>query len=305
MCCSTWPCPAVALVDSHRQGGRRAGLMILLTAIVAERAGSPTRSSSTRSSPRDNFTFGEIRIVSEPPVCSPSPSSWSPSCWRRVPVHPLRHRHPAAAEDRGGALGTALAPSARHGQLGDQRGGGRPRCFIAPLVPSSPDLHLFIVPALASAVLGAFSAMLPAFVAPWPSACCGARRFLTGGTTGSPPGHRRDDPARARMGRPDRARPAVPTRGALVLQNLGRAPRPRSWTDPGPGRRRRRPAAVLGTSGKLRSASSLRHRRVISLRSWSHRLLRQISPRPDDARRVAGFILSPLTDSGASRSVAT
>src|SRR5690606_27375594 len=254
--------------------------------------------------PRDNLMLGEIRIVTD--------RLWFATTIVAVTLvlaavfrftrFGIATR--AAAETELGALVTGISPEriATANWAISAAVAGLAGVLIAPLVPLTPGTYtLFIVPALAAAVLGRFSALLPAFVG---AIAIGALQslavFLKGRHSWFP------DEGSAELiplvlvlaallvrGRP------LPTRGTLVLRTLGRAPRPRSWKLPalvgiGAGL-----VAVLATDGGYRSAviTSL----VFGVISLSLVVVTgycgQISLAQLTLAGVAGFLLSPLTES--------
>jgi sulfate-transporting ATPase len=279
------------------------GVMILLTAIVAERAG-PDQILVQPIFPRENISVGEIRIVSD--------RLWFAltivavtlvlAAVFRFTRFGIATR--AAAETEVGALVTGISPEriAMANWAISAAVAGLAGILIAPLVPLIPGTYtLFIVPALAAAVLGRFSALLPAFVG---AIAIGALQslavFLKGRHDWFP------DQGSAELiplvlvlaALLVRSRP-LPTRGTLVLQTLGRAPRPRSWKIPALVGIAAGLAAVLATSGSYRSAviTSL----IFGVISLSLVVVTgycgQISLAQLTLAGVAGFLLSPLTDS--------
>ena len=279
------------------------GVMILLTAIVAERAG-PDQILVKPIFPRDNFTIGDIRIVSD--------RLWFAlvivavtivlAAMYRFTKFGIATR--AAAETEVGALVSGISPEriAMANWAISAVVAGLAGVLIAPLVPLIPGTYtLFIVPALAAAVLGRFSALLPAFIG---GIAIGALQslavFLKGRHDWFP------DQGAAELiplilvlvALLVRSRP-LPTRGTLLAQTLGRAPRPRSWTLPVLGGTAIGLVAVLATSGSYRSAviTSL----IFGVISLSLVVVTgycgQISLAQLTIAGVAGFLLSPLTDS--------
>jgi ABC-type branched-subunit amino acid transport system ATPase component/ABC-type branched-subunit amino acid transport system permease subunit len=279
------------------------GVMILLTAIVAERAGSD-QILVDPIFPRDDVTFGEIRIVAD--------RLWFAltivvvtlvlAAVFRFTRFGVATR--ASAETEVGALVTGLSPEriAMANWAISAAVAGLAGVLIAPLVPLIPGTYtLFIVPALAAAVLGRFSALLPAFVG---AIAIGMLQslavFLKGRHDWFP------DQGTAELiplvlvlaALLVRSQP-LPTRGTLVLQTLGRAPRPRSWKLPALVGLVAGLAAVLATSGSYRSAviTSL----IFGVISLSLVVVTgycgQISLAQLTLAGVAGFLLSPLTDS--------
>jgi ABC-type branched-subunit amino acid transport system ATPase component/ABC-type branched-subunit amino acid transport system permease subunit len=174
--------------------------------------------------------------------------------------------------------------------------------LIAPLVPLIPGTYtLFIVPALAAAVLGRFSAMLPAVLG---GLAIGALQslavFLKGRHSWFP-----------EQGVSEliplvlmlivlliRSEP-LPTRGSLVLQTLGRAPRPRRLLVPVVVGSALGLVGIFATDGSYRSA--LMTTFIFGVISLSlvvvTGLCGQISLAQLTLAGVAGFLLSPLTDS--------
>ena len=279
------------------------GVMILLTAVIAERAG-PDQILVQPIFPRENFTIGDVRIVSD--------RLWFAlvivavtlvlAAMYRFTKFGIATR--AAAETEVGALVSGISPEriAMANWAISAVVAGLAGVLIAPLVPLIPGTYtLFIVPALAAAVLGRFSALLPAFLG---GIAIGALQslavFLKGRHDWFP------DQGAAELiplvlvlvvllvrGRP------LPTRGTLLAQTLGRAPRPRSWTIPLVGGTALGLVAVLATDGSYRSAviTSL----IFGVISLSLVVVTgycgQISLAQLTIAGVAGFLLSTLTDS--------
>ena len=279
------------------------GVMILLTAVVAERAG-PDQILVQAIFPRDNLEVGGIRIVTD-------------RLWFAVTIAVVTlglamiYRFTrfgiatrAAAETEVGALVTGLSPEriAMANWAISAAVAGLAGVLIAPLVPLIPGTYtLFIVPALAAAVLGRFSALLPAFIG---GIAIGALQslavFLKSRHDWFP------DQGAAELiplvlvlvALLVRSKP-LPTRGTLVVQSLGRAPRPRSWKVPlvvGPAIGL---VAVLATTGSYRAAVIMTL--IYGVLSLSLVVVTgycgQISLAQLTIAGVAAFLLSPLTDS--------
>ncbi len=279
------------------------GVMILLTAVVAERAG-PDQILVQAIFPRDNLEIGGIRIVTD-------------RLWFAVTIAVVTlglamvYRFTrfgiatrAAAETEVGALVTGLSPEriAMANWAISAAVAGLAGVLIAPLVPLIPGTYtLFIVPALAAAVLGRFSALLPAFIG---GIAIGALQslavFLKSRHDWFP------DQGAAELiplvlvlvALLVRSKP-LPTRGTLVVQSLGRAPRPRSWKIPlvvGPAIGL---VAVLATTGSYRAAVIMSL--IYGVLSLSLVVVTgycgQISLAQLTIAGVAAFLLSPLTDS--------
>ena len=281
------------------------GVMILLTAIVAERAG-PDQILVGAIFPRENFTFGDIRIVSDRLwfALTIAAVTLVLAAVYRFTRFGIATR--AASETELGALVSGISPEriAMANWAISAAIAGLAGVLIAPLVPLIPGTYtLFIVPALAAAVLGRFSALLPAFLG---AIAIGALQslavFLKGRHQWFP------DQGVAELiplvlvlvALLVRSRP-LPTRGSLVLQTLGRAPRPRSWVLPVLGGSALGLVAVLVTDGSYRSAviTSL----IFAVISLSLVVVTgycgQISLAQLTLAGVAGFLLSTLGDAWA------
>ncbi|HEY8545888.1 MAG TPA: ATP-binding cassette domain-containing protein [Acidimicrobiales bacterium] len=279
------------------------GVMILLTAIVSERVGS-AQVLVEPIFPREDLTFGDVRIVTD-------------RLWLAVTVVAVTLvlaamfrftrfgvATRAAAETEVGALVTGISPEriAMANWAVSAAVAGLAGILIAPLVPLIPGTYtLFIVPALAAAVLGRFTALLPAFLG---AIAIGALQslavFMPGRHSWFP------DQGTSELiplvlvlaallvrGRP------LPTRGTLVLQTLGRAPRPRSWRLPLAVGSAIGLVAITATDGSYRSAviNSI----IYGVISLSLVVVTgycgQISLAQLTLAGVAGFLLSGLTDS--------
>jgi sulfate-transporting ATPase len=277
--------------------------MVLLTALVAERAG-PDQVVVAPIFPRDNHTFGDIRIVSDRVwfALAIVAVALVLGAVYRFTRFGLATR--ACAESELGALVTGLSPEriAVANWAISAAVAGLAGVLIAPLVPLIPGTYtLFIVPALAAAVLGRFSALAPAILG---GLAVGALQsevvFLRGRHDWFP------ESGAAELvplllvlvvlvvrGQP------LPARGALVLQSLGRAPRPRSIVVPLAAGLAIGVAAVYGFDGSYRSAviNSL----ILGVISLSLVVVTgycgQISLAQLTLAGAAGFLLSSFSDS--------
>ena len=194
---------------------------------------------------------------------------------RRVPVHPVRPAHPGRGRVPDGRVRQRrLARPGRAAELDDQRGAwpARPGILIAPISPLTPITYtLFVVPALAAAVVGRFQHLLPTVLAGLAIGMLQSEAIIAGA-------------ASTRWMPQTGAAELVPLIVILVAllvvrpgdarraagssrQPLGRAPRPRWLLVPDRrrhGRRRRRPRS--SPSGIVAGRGHRHvHRRVIAL----------------------------------------
>ena len=278
------------------------GVMLVLTAIVSDRAGSD-QIVVQPIFPRDNLTFGDLRIVSD-------------RLWLAVTVLAVTvvlaaiYRFTrfgvatrAAAETEVGALVSGVSPEAIAvaNWAISAVVAGLAGVLIAPLVPLIPGTYtLFIVPALAAAVLGRFSAMLPAVIG---GLAIGALQseavFLKGRYSWFPEqGVSELVPLVLVLAALLIRSQPLPTRGTLILQTLGRAPRPRSWALPTAVGVVLGAVAIYGFDGGYRSA--VMNSMIFGVVSLSLVVVTgycgQISLAQLTLAGVAGFLLSPLTD---------
>jgi sulfate-transporting ATPase len=278
------------------------GVMLLLTAIVAERAGSD-QILVQPIFPRDNFELGGVRIVADRlwfAVTIVGVALLLAAVYRFTRFGVATR---AAAETEVGALVSGLSPErvaianwAISAVVAALAG-----VFIAPLVPLIPGTYtLFIVPALAAAVLGRFSALTPAVLG---GLAIGALQseavFMKGRYSWFP-----------EQGIAElvplvlvlvvllvRSQP-LPTRGTLLVQTLGRAPRPRSWGVPAAAGIAAGVAAIYLFDGGYRSAviNSLIMATIALSLVVVTGYCGQISLAQLTLAGVAAFLLSPLTD---------
>jgi ABC-type branched-subunit amino acid transport system ATPase component/branched-subunit amino acid ABC-type transport system permease component len=277
------------------------GVMVVLTGVMAQRLGT-TPVSVDPILPSSVWTMGSIRVSSD-------------RVWFAVTVvlvtlaiagafrftrFGLITR--AAAETEKGAYVSGIAPDrlAAANWMISAAVGGISGILIAPIVPLVPISYtLFIVPALAAAILGRFQHLLPAVVGGLAIGMIQSEMTYLRGQHHWLPA----------SGLPElvplvlillvlvvRARP-LPTRGALIQQTLGRAPRPQRVAAP----------AVAATAV---AAVGL----VVLQRSWRAALITslifgiialslvvvtgfagQVSLAQLTLAGVAGFLLSPLT----------
>jgi sulfate-transporting ATPase len=279
------------------------GVMLVLTAIVAERAGSD-QILVAPIFPRDNLTVGDVRIVSD-------------RLWFALTIVAVTlvlaavYRYTrfgiatrAASESEVGALVSGISPEriALVNWAISAMVAGLAGVLIAPLVPLIPGTYtLFIVPALAAAVLGRFSAVLPAVIG---GLCIGALQslavFLRGRHSWFPEqGVSELIPLVLVLGALLVRSQPLPSRGTLVLQTLGRAPRPRSFLVPAAVGTLAGLIAVFATDGGHRSAVMTTF--IFGVISLSLVVVTgycgQISLAQLTLAGVAGFLLSPLTES--------
>src|SRR3546814_3772652 len=146
-------------------------VMILLTAIVGERAGAD-QIIVAPIFPRENFMFGDIRIVSDRLwlVLTIVAVSLLLAAVFRFTRFGLATR--AAAESDVGALVSGISPDriAMANWAISAAVAGPAGVLLAPLVPLIPGTYTpFIVPALAAAVPGRIPSLLPAFLGGLPN----------------------------------------------------------------------------------------------------------------------------------------
>ena len=277
------------------------GVMLLLTALIAQQGGN-NQTLVGKIFPAQTFSIGGVRIIGD-------------RLWLAVTIvgvglvlgalyrftsFGLSTR--AAAETEVGALVSGV--SAERVAVLNWAIGAAVAAFagvlIAPLTPLLPGTYtLFIVPALAAAVLGRFSALAPALAGGLAIGMLQAEVvFLRGNHSWLP-----------RSGTAEliplvivlvvlvvRGRP-LPTRGMLIQETLGRAPRPRDLRLP----------IVAGTASALMALSVLHgsfraaliYTFIVGIISLSLVVVTgyagQISLAQLTLAGVAGFLLSGLT----------
>ncbi len=205
------------------------GVMVLLTALVAEQAGND-QTLVAPIFPSRTFTFGDVRLVGDRlwfAVTIIGVALLLAALYRFTPFG-LATR--AASETEFGALVSGVSPErlALANWAISAAVAGVAGVLIAPLTPLLPGTYtLFIVPALAAAVLGRFSALAPAVAG-----------GLAIGMLGSDTLRLKQDLSwLPKSGTAEliplvlvllvlvaRGRP-LPTRGTLLEHTLGRAPR--------------------------------------------------------------------------------
>ncbi|HKY13610.1 MAG TPA: branched-chain amino acid ABC transporter permease, partial [Microthrixaceae bacterium] len=142
------------------------GVMVLLTALVAERAG-PDQVVVEPIFPREIYTLGDVRVVSDRlwfALTIVAVSLVLGAVFRFTRFGLVTR---GSAETELGALVSGLSPernSVANWAI-SAAVAGLAGILIAPLVPLLPGTYtLFIVPALAAAVLGRFSNLAPAVI---------------------------------------------------------------------------------------------------------------------------------------------
>ncbi len=281
------------------------GVMVLLTAIVAERAG-PEQLLVQPVFPLDNYTFGDVRVVADRfwfAVTIVAVALVLAAVYRFTRFG-LATR--ASAETEFGALVSGLSPErlavanwAISAAVAALAG-----VLIAPLVPLIPGTYtLFIVPALAAAVLGRFSALTPAVIG---GLLVGALQseavFLRSRHSWFPQNGAAEliPLVLVLLVLLVRGQP-LPERGSLVLQSLGRAPRPRSWAVPLAVGSLIGVAAIYAFDGSHRSA--VINSVIFGVISLSLVVITgycgQISLAQMTLAGAAGFLLSTLSDAWA------
>ena len=208
------------------------GVMLLMTAAIADRAGD-RQIVVAPIFPTETYTWFGVRVVGDRLWFAVTiiGVALALAAFFRFTRFGLATR--AAAESSVGAHVSGLAPEriATVNWAISAMVGGLAGILISPLTPLTPGTYtLFIVPALAAAVLGQFSAITPAVIG---GLAIGGLQsmvvFLKSRYAFIPESGAGDlIPLILVLGALIvRGRP-LPTRGSLVQQTLGRAPRPRS-----------------------------------------------------------------------------
>ena len=208
----------------------------------------------------------------------------------------------AAAETEKGAFVSGIAPDrvAALNWMISAAVAGVSGILIAPIVPPTPfGYTFFIVPALAAAVLGQFQFMVPAVIAGLAIGMLQSElTYFRGQHTWLPSAGLAElvPLVLVLVVLVLRARP-LPSRGVVILQTLGRAPRPRSLRNPICAGTLGGVAALILLQGAWRSA--LITSMIFAIVSLSLVVVTgyagQISLAQLTLAGVAGFILGPLT----------
>ncbi|HEX6393846.1 MAG TPA: branched-chain amino acid ABC transporter permease/ATP-binding protein [Acidimicrobiales bacterium] len=279
------------------------GVMVILTSLMTQRVGvNPVTVGPIL--PTRIWTVGGVRLSSDRVWFAAVILAFAAALAAAYRFTPFGLRTRAAADNERGAYLSGIHPDrlAAVNWMISAVVAGISGILIAPIVPLAPlSYTLFIVPALAAAILGGFQRLLPAV-------CAGlAIGMLQSEVTYL---HSRHSWLPS-SGLPElvplalilavlvvRARP-LPARGALIQRSLGRAPRPRRitlsavmWAVAGAG-----VLAALHGSWRAALVTSL----VFSVISLSLVVVTgyagQISLAQLTLAGVAGFLLGPLTTS--------
>ena len=279
------------------------GVMVILTGVMTQRVGvNPVTVGPIL--PTKIWTVGGVRLSSDRVWFAVVVLAFAGALAAAYRFTPFGLRTRAAAENERGAYLSGIHPDrvAAVNWMISAVVAGVSGILIAPIVPLAPlSYTLFIVPALAAAILGGFQRLVPAV-------CAGlAIGMLQSEVTYLQSRHS----WLPSSGLPElvplalilavlvvRARP-LPARGALIQRSLGRAPRPRRitlsaavWAVAGAG-------ALAALHGTWRDAlvTSL----IFSVISLSLVVVTgyagQISLAQLTLAGVAGFLLGPLTTS--------
>ncbi len=279
------------------------GVVVALTALIAERLGTsavnvsaifPTRTYSigTAHVSGDRLWFA-VTVVAVAVVLSLAYK------FTRFGLHTR-----AAAESEKGAFLSGISPNriAASNWMISSAVAGLAGILIAPIVPLVPTAYtLFIIPALAAAIIGRFQYMIWAVVAGLAIGMIQSEMTYVQAQNSWLPS----------SGLPElipllliiivlviRAKP-LPSRGAVIQQTLGRAPRPGPITIPAVAWTAAGVVALVALSGAWRAAllTSL----IFGVISLSLVVVTgyagQVSFAQLTLAGVAGFILSPLTES--------
>ena len=280
------------------------GVLVVLTGLMGVKLGTrPVGVDDVL--PSDIWIVGDVRIASDRIWFALAVLAVAATLWALYRFTPFGLATRAAAETERGAFLSGLSPdrlAALNWMLSAAVAGGA-GILIAPIVPLVPVAYsLFIIPALAAAILGRFQYMLPAVVAGLAIGMLQSEmQFLTASHDWLPS-----------SGMPDliplflillvlvvRTSP-LPGRGAVVQRTLGSAPRPN---------RRITPLSVMGAiaaiaalvllDGSWRTAVIMSF--VFSIMSLSYVVITgyagQVSLAQLTLAGSAGFFLGPITTS--------
>lgn len=280
------------------------GVLVVLTGLMGVKLGTrPVGVDDVL--PSEIWNLGDVRIASDRIWFALVVLVVAASLWALFRFTPFGLATRAAAETERGAYLSGLSPdriAALNWMLSAAVAGGA-GILIAPIVPLVPVAYsLFIIPALAAAILGRFQYMLPAVVAGLAIGMLQSEmQFLVASHDWLPS-----------SGMPDliplalillvlvvRTAP-LPSRGAVVQRTLGSAPRPN---------RRITPLSVMGAvaavatlvllDGSWRTAVIMSF--IFSIMSLSYVVITgyagQVSLAQLTLAGSAGFLLGPLTTS--------
>jgi ABC-type branched-subunit amino acid transport system ATPase component/ABC-type branched-subunit amino acid transport system permease subunit len=279
------------------------GVMIVLTGVMSQRLGiSPVTVKPIL--PTTVWMIGDVRVSSDRVWFAITVVILAAALAAAFRFTGFGLRTRAAAENEKGAYVSGIAPDrlAAANWMISAAVGGVSGILIAPIVPLVPlSYTLFIVPALAAAILGRFQYLLPAVAGGLAIGMLQSEAtYLRSQHTWLPASGLAElvPLALILVVLVVRARP-LPTRGALIQQTLGRAPRPQRLLLPAV------PAALV-------AATAL----VVLERTWRAALLTslifaiislslvvvtgfagQVSLAQLTLAGVAGFVLGPLTTS--------
>jgi ABC-type branched-subunit amino acid transport system ATPase component/branched-subunit amino acid ABC-type transport system permease component len=277
------------------------GVMVLFTGLFTQKVG-PSAVNVKPILPSDSWTWGGVRITQDRvwlAVTILAITAALAAVYRFTRFGLLTR---AAAETEKGAFVSGISPDriAAVNWMISAAVAAIAGILISPIVPATPiGYTFFIVPALAAAIIGRFNLMIPAVLAALVIGMTQSElAYLKGQLTWLPQSGLSElvPLLLILLVLVARARP-LPSRGVLIEQTLGRAPRPRSITKPAV------PAALVGVvalfvlQGPWRAAliTSL----ILSIVALSLVVVTgysgQISLAQLTIAGVAGFLLGPLT----------
>ena len=277
------------------------GVMLLLTALVAEQVGT-NQTLVGKIFPTQTFTVGGVRVIGD-------------RLWLAVTIIGIALVLGALYKFTGFGLSTRAASETEIGALVSGVSAERVAVLnwaigaavaalagvlIAPLTPLLPGTYtLFIVPALAAAVLGRFSALAPAVAGGLAIGMLQAEVVFLRGSHSWLPSSGTGEliplcivlVVLVVRGRP------LPTRGMLIQETLGRAPRPKNLWAPGIVGTATALIALFALKGSFRAA--LIYSFIVGIISLSLVVVTgyagQVSLAQLTLAGVAGFLLSGLT----------
>jgi ABC-type branched-subunit amino acid transport system ATPase component/branched-subunit amino acid ABC-type transport system permease component len=277
------------------------GVMVVLTGLFSVRVG-PTGVRTGPILPSGAWTVGDVRITQDRIYFALTilVITFILAAAYRFTRFGLETR--AAAETEKGAFVSGIAPDrvAAVNWMISAAVAGISGVLIAPIVPPTPfGYTFFIVPALAAAVLGQFQYLLPAVFSGLAIGMLQSElTYFRGQHDWLPQAGLAElvPLALVLIVLVLRAKP-LPSRGVVILQTLGRAPRPQSLRNP----------AVIGTVGGVVALFALQGEwRTALITSMTFAIVSlslvvvtgyagQISLAQLTLAGVAGFILGPLT----------
>ncbi len=269
------------------------GVMVVLTGLFAVRVG-PTGVRTEPILPSGTWTFGDVRITQDRVYFALTilAVTFLLAAAYRFTRFGLETR--AAAESEKGAFVSGIAPDrvAAANWMISAAIAGISGVLIAPIVPPTPGGYtLFIVPALAAAILGQFQYMVPAVLSGLAIGMLQSElTYFQGQHTWLPSAGLAElvPLVLVLVILVVRAKP-LPSRGVVILQALGRAPRPRSVGRPATLGMVVGVVGLFALQGEWRTAldhqHDLRHR--LALAGGGHRVRRADLARA--ARRWPGW----------------